>query len=71
VSDQRFTGAVSIGSEDGRCFVVAIDAGAVRLGLPLEAGGALGVQKTVALSEDEAWCLAQQLLLACRRAARR
>ena len=60
-----FTGATAIGSENGRCFVLTLDGCSVRMALPLEAGGA------VELSEEEAWCLGQQLLLACRRAARR
>ena len=65
--ERRFTGAVSIGSEEGRSIVLATLRGNVLLTVP----GDGGLDRQFCLSSEEAWCLAQQLLLACRRVGRR
>jgi hypothetical protein len=60
-AEQRFTGAVGIASLEGKSIVVATRGAEVTLDVP-------GDEFT--LSSEEAWCLAQQLLLAARRAGR-
>ncbi|MHB8387660.1 hypothetical protein [Metallibacterium sp.] len=63
-STDRFTGAVSIGSEDGAPIQLATRGSQVVLTVPAIAG------RDYVLSEEEAWCLARQLDLACRRVKR-
>ena len=57
--DKRFAGAVSVGSAGGKSIVLATSGQEVVLVVP-------GAE--LVLSESEAWCLARQLDLACRRA---
>ena len=64
--ERRFTGAVGVASEEGRSIVLATRGSEVWLTVPGKPDGS-----EYELSVEEAWCLAQQLLLACRRAARR
>jgi hypothetical protein len=61
MDDKRFTGAVSIGSQDGAPIEVATSGKQIVLEVP---------DTTTRLSEEEAWCLARQLDLACRRMRR-
>jgi hypothetical protein len=60
----RFTGAVSISSEDGAPIQLATRGREVVLTVPAIA------DRDYVLSEEEAWCLARQLDLACRRLRR-
>lgn len=66
--ERRFTGAVSLGSTGGTSIVLATQYQDVLLTTPATSAGK--VDETYRLSSEEAWCLAQQLLLACRRVGR-
>jgi hypothetical protein len=68
MEDQKFAGAVRVASENGRSIVIATVGEEIKLIVPPDVRNNLGAHYF--LSEEEAWCLAQQLLLACRRAAR-
>ena len=61
--EKRFTGAVSVGSVGGKSIVLATREQEIVLVVPHAEG-------ELSLSESEAWCLARQLDLACRRARR-
>ena len=65
MDDKRFTGAVSVGSEQGRSIVLATQGEEIVIAVPMPGG----TQQYV-LSETEAWCLARQLDVACRRLRR-
>lgn len=62
MSDKRFTGSVTVGSVGGKPMVIATEDDQVILTTP--SGEAF------TMTEDEAWCLARQLDLACRRVRR-
>jgi hypothetical protein len=63
IDDKRFTGAVSIASVGGKSIVLATHGDEIVLVVP-------HAEDEFALSESEAWCLARQLDLACRRVGR-
>ena len=75
--ERRFTGAVGVASEEGRSIVLTTHRGQVQMTLPGDDFGGAGASlagrdtdRQYCLSSEEAWCLAQQLLLAVRRAER-
>ena len=64
MENDRFTGAVSIGSEQGAPIQIAIRGTELVVTVPGIA------DKQYLLSEEEAWCFARQLDLACGRIRR-
>ncbi len=58
---------MGVASEEGRSVVLATLRGTVLVTVP---GDGRGLDRQFCLSTEEAWCLAQQLLLAVRRADR-
>jgi hypothetical protein len=63
IDDKRFTGAVSVASVGGKSIVLATHGDEIVLVVP-------HAEDELVLSESEAWCLARQLDLACRRIGR-